>query len=99
MRIVVNGTDFDIEPAHCEINLATYNYSLHRAMLAACNRLNGQRSAQLLVVGFAGATFWICGEIVVRLASRFASWRALYPWYVGSFPCWLWFLLLSGGVE
>ena len=79
---VMNSTLVAAVAEHCEIDLTSYNYSLYRAAMASCNQLNGQRAAEALVLGFAGATFWICGELVAQLAFRFTSWRTLYPWYL-----------------
>ena len=55
-------------------------WRLHRAALAACSQVSGVKVAQSLIVGFAGATFWICFELFGQLIFRFQKWRCMYFW-------------------
>jgi hypothetical protein len=69
-------------PTYCNIELDNHNNSLFGPFLAACNSLNGQRSAQALIVGFGSATLWICLELISQLLFRFKVWKTLYFGYV-----------------
>jgi hypothetical protein len=83
-EMATNGTGIDTHAAHCDIDLTDYNYSLLRAVLASCNELHGPHDALVLIVGFAGASFWICGDLIAQVCLRFSSWQILYPWSVAS---------------
>jgi hypothetical protein len=77
---MANSSEALIPSSCADISLENYNYTLHRAALAACNKLDGQRKAQILVTGFSAATYWISLDLILQLLSTFKRRQALYFW-------------------